>query len=266
MPAVASPDLARRLGRTPHTFRTSAGTFTAKVTAARETTPAFPARGAFLLVDRRALPKARDTVLLVTGAGGTRRRSRGRWRRRPARRERGRNRHGPPPRSASAPPNGPRSPTRPSSPAPNAVYVTPSPPVPATPRSPCCSPSCTPPVGAPRCSPGCAPWAWARARARLLLALESLPQALLAAAGGALAGWAAIGLLADGLDLRRVALGAARGGLSDLGTVTLRAEPWSLLLPAAGVVALTAAVAFAQAWWTTRRTPAADLRTGDDDR
>ncbi|MGW2228883.1 FtsX-like permease family protein [Streptomyces formicae] len=98
---------------------------------------------------------------------------------------------------------------------------------------------------------------------RGLLALEALPQALLAAVGGVLAGWAAIGLLADGLDLRRIAL-AAHGGLTGLGEVTLRADPWSLLLPAAGIVVLVAGVAFAQAWWTTRRTAAVDLRTGDN--
>ncbi|MFF8655831.1 ABC transporter permease [Streptomyces huasconensis] len=266
VPAVASPDLARRLGRTPHTFRTPAGTFTAKVTAARETTPAFPARGAFLLVDRRALPKARDTVLLVTGAGVTREAIAG----------------------AVAEASGAAGAgAKPPRPAPE-ISLRSSERAALT-DSPLQSGAERVYVIAVAASTGYAALAVllsllhsARRRSallsrlrtlglgarqgRLLLALESLPQALLAAAGGALAGWAAIGLLADGLDLRRVALGAARGGLSDLGTVTLRAEPWSLLLPAAGVVALTAAVAFAQAWWTTRRTPAADLRTGDDDR
>ena len=50
-----------------------------------------------------------------------------------------------------------------------------------------------------------------RGQGRRLLVLEALPQALLAAAGGTLTGWATIRLLAPGIDLTSVAL-ATPGG------------------------------------------------------
>lgn len=99
-----------------------------------------------------------------------------------------------------------------------------------------------------------------RRQGRRLLVLESLPQALLAAVGGALVGWAAILLLAPGIDLGRLALAAQS---ASLGQVQLRADPVSLLLPALGVVAIASAVAAAQAWVTTRRTTTTELRAGD---
>ncbi|MEU2110196.1 FtsX-like permease family protein [Streptomyces sp. NPDC019507] len=101
-----------------------------------------------------------------------------------------------------------------------------------------------------------------RRQGRRLLVLESLPQAVLAGAGGALVGWAAIRLLAPGVDLGRLAL-AARGGFAPSGAVRLSAEPWSLLLPAAAVVLLAAGVAALQAWAATRRTTTTELRAGD---
>ncbi|GAA3378124.1 FtsX-like permease family protein [Streptomyces sannanensis] len=101
-----------------------------------------------------------------------------------------------------------------------------------------------------------------RRQGRRLLILESLPQALLAAAGGALVGWAAIRLLAPGIDLGRLAL-AAQGRLAAAGPVELRADSWSLLLPALAVVLIAVAVAAAQAWVTTRRTVTSELRAGD---
>ncbi|MGW7369277.1 ABC transporter permease, partial [Streptomyces sp. NPDC054841] len=101
-----------------------------------------------------------------------------------------------------------------------------------------------------------------RRQGRRLLVLESLPQALLAAVGGALVGWAAIRLLAPGIDLGRLAL-AAQGNVTSSGPVQLRADPWSLLLPALAVVVIAAAVAAAQAWVTTRRTTTSELRAGD---
>ncbi|GAA2256880.1 membrane protein [Streptomyces ruber] len=100
-----------------------------------------------------------------------------------------------------------------------------------------------------------------RAQGRRLLVLESLPQAVLAALGGILAGWAAVRLLAPGIDLTAVALGdtvSPPPAGPHLGT-----DAWSLLLPALCVVALTTGVAAAQAWWTGRRGAVRELRVGD---
>lgn len=101
-----------------------------------------------------------------------------------------------------------------------------------------------------------------RRQGRRLLILENLPQALLAAVGGALVGWAAIRLLAPGIDLGRLAL-ATQGGFTSLGPVQLRADPVSLLLPALAVVVIASAVAAAQARAVTRRTATTELRAGD---
>ncbi|MFB9390664.1 FtsX-like permease family protein, partial [Streptomyces coeruleoprunus] len=102
-----------------------------------------------------------------------------------------------------------------------------------------------------------------RRQGRGMLVRESLPPALLAAAGGALAGWAAIRLLAAGLDLGPLALGAAQGRHGPPESVPLRADAWSLLLPAAAVLVLTAGAAAVQAWAATRRSTTTDLRAGD---
>ncbi|MYV60359.1 ABC transporter permease, partial [Streptomyces sp. SID4931] len=96
---------------------------------------------------------------------------------------------------------------------------------------------------------------------RRLLAFEATPQALLAAGGGLLTGWATIILLSPGIDLVPLALAGVAG--SDASPVTLRADLWSLALPAAGVVALAAAVAGVQAWWASRRGSITELRAGD---
>ncbi|OUC95484.1 hypothetical protein CA983_33325, partial [Streptomyces swartbergensis] len=97
---------------------------------------------------------------------------------------------------------------------------------------------------------------------RYLLGLETLPLALLAAGGGMAVGWATVGLLAPGIDLDRLALAGASGVTAPQGAA-LRADPWSLALPAAGAVLLAGAVAVAQAWWAGRRTPITHLRAGD---
>ncbi|KPI01571.1 hypothetical protein OK006_1068 [Actinobacteria bacterium OK006] len=96
---------------------------------------------------------------------------------------------------------------------------------------------------------------------RRLLSLDALPQALLAASGGMLAGWATVRLLAPGIDLERLALATAAGRVPVTGA-SLRTDVWSLLLPAAGTVLLAWAVAVAQAWWAGRRTSITELRTG----
>ncbi|MEU8685357.1 FtsX-like permease family protein [Streptomyces sp. NPDC048611] len=101
-----------------------------------------------------------------------------------------------------------------------------------------------------------------RAQGRRLLILEALPQALLAALGGALTGAATVRLLGPGIDLTALALpGTPGGGAAD--TVRLHTDPASLLLPSAGVLALALAVALAQAWLSGRRDMSAELRVGD---
>ncbi|MFJ9113188.1 ABC transporter permease [Streptomyces sp. NPDC102283] len=96
---------------------------------------------------------------------------------------------------------------------------------------------------------------------RRLLAFEATPQALLAAGGGLFTGWATIALLSPGVDLVPLALAGVAG--SDTSPVVLRTDLWSLGLPAAGVVALAAAVAGVQAWWASRRGSITELRAGD---
>ncbi|MEV7654124.1 ABC transporter permease [Streptomyces anulatus] len=96
---------------------------------------------------------------------------------------------------------------------------------------------------------------------RKLLAFEATPQALLAAGGGLFTGWATIVLLSPGIDLVPLALAGVAG--SDTSPVLLRTDLWSLALPAAGVVALAAAVAGVQAWWASRRGSITELRAGD---
>ncbi|RDG30152.1 FtsX-like permease family protein, partial [Streptomyces corynorhini] len=95
----------------------------------------------------------------------------------------------------------------------------------------------------------------------LLLGLEALPPALLAAGGGILVGWATIRLLAPGIDLVQLAVASAAEPLT--GGVSLSTDVWSLVLPAAGVLVLAGAVAAAQAWWSGRRGTITELRAGD---
>ncbi|ARF72583.1 hypothetical protein B7C62_10095 [Kitasatospora albolonga] len=96
---------------------------------------------------------------------------------------------------------------------------------------------------------------------RRLLAFEATPQALLAAVGGLFTGWATIALLSPGVDLVPLALAGVAG--SDTSPVPLRTDPWSLGLPAVGVVVLAATVAGVQAWWASRRGSITELRAGD---
>ncbi|GAA2663073.1 FtsX-like permease family protein [Streptomyces vastus] len=101
-----------------------------------------------------------------------------------------------------------------------------------------------------------------RSQGRRLLVLEALPGALLAAAGGALTGWAAVRLLAPGIDLTAIAL-ATPGGAPPPGTAPLHTDPASLLLPALAVLLLATGIAAAQAWWTGRKGSVTELRAGD---
>jgi len=101
-----------------------------------------------------------------------------------------------------------------------------------------------------------------RGQGRRLLVLEALPQALLAAAGGILTGWAAVRLLAPGIDLTSIAL-ATPGGAPPTGTAALHTDPASLFLPALAVLLLATGIAAGQAWWTGRRGSVRELRAGD---
>ncbi|WP_217169894.1 ABC transporter permease [Streptomyces sp. AC512_CC834] len=98
-----------------------------------------------------------------------------------------------------------------------------------------------------------------RAQGRRLLVLESLPQALPAALGGILTGWATVRLLSPGIDLTTLALSTA----SPVGRAELHTDPWSLAVPAAAVLVLTVGVAALQAWWSGRRGAVTELRAGD---
>ncbi|MDG9716787.1 FtsX-like permease family protein [Streptomyces sp. DH24] len=99
-----------------------------------------------------------------------------------------------------------------------------------------------------------------RAQGRRLLVLESLPQAVLAAAGGVLTGWATIRLLSPGIDLTTIALASAPATAE---RAALHTDPVSLVVPALAVVVLTVGVAAGQAWWTGRRGSVRELRAGD---
>ncbi|MYR45015.1 FtsX-like permease family protein, partial [Streptomyces sp. SID5910] len=99
-----------------------------------------------------------------------------------------------------------------------------------------------------------------RSQGRRLLVLESLPQAALAAAGGALTGWAAVRLLSPGIDVTAIALATAS---SPPGRTGLRTDPWSLAVPTAGVLVVAVGAAAVQAWWSGRRGSVKELRAGD---
>lgn len=99
-----------------------------------------------------------------------------------------------------------------------------------------------------------------RAAGRRLLVLETLPQAVLAAVGGTLTGWATIRLLAPGIDLTALALPTAEPGS---GAAELRLDALSLAIPAVAVLLLAVGVGAGQAWWSGRRGSVTELRAGD---
>ncbi|MFF9349316.1 FtsX-like permease family protein [Streptomyces sp. NPDC014734] len=99
-----------------------------------------------------------------------------------------------------------------------------------------------------------------RRQGRRMLVLESLPQAVLAAAGGVLTGWVTIRLLSPGMDLTAVALPPSVAAPE---RTPLHADAWSLTVPALSVVAVTVGIAGAQAWWAGRRGAVRELRAGD---
>ncbi|WP_017237934.1 FtsX-like permease family protein [Streptomyces sp. SS] len=251
LPAIASPAVAERFGGTPLEIVSAAGVFRVKVVAVRSATPAL-SDADFLLVNAADLTHRVSTALLVTGSPD-----------------------GAALRAAVAASSGPgdfavttRSEER-------STYV----------DSPLQSGAEGIYLGAIGAGAGYALVAvllslmqsapertkllarlrtmgLTRKQGRRLLGLEALPQAVLAAIGGTLVGWATVPLLAPGIDLFRLALATAPG-LAPLDSAPLRADPWSLMLPALGVVVLTGLAAAGQAWWAGRRGSIKELRAGD---
>ncbi|WP_369149327.1 FtsX-like permease family protein [Streptomyces sp. R44] len=249
LPAIASPKVAERLGKQPMDIIAAAGAFRVQVVAVRSTTPALDDAD-FLLVNGADLTHRADTQLLVTGAvDGTALRAAVKAK-------------------SSRLDVALRSEER-------ATYV----------DSPLQSGAEQIYLGAIGAGAAFAVVALllslmqsaperntllarlrtmglTRKQGRRLLALEALPQAVLAALGGILVGWATVPLLAPGIDLFRLALAAAPG-FAPLDSAPLRADPWSLVLPALAVVVLTALAAVGQAWWAGRRGSIKELRAGD---
>ncbi|MDX2558913.1 ABC transporter permease [Streptomyces sp. TX20-6-3] len=249
LPAVASPSVAARLGGAPQEIVSAAGVFRVRIVAVRSTTPAL--QGAdFLLVNAADLTHRANTALLVTG-----------------------------PRDGAAL----RAVVKAKSDAllvsmrteERAGYV----------DSPLQSGAERMYLGAIGAGAGFAVVAvllslmqsaperttllarlrtmgLTRKQGRRLLGLEALPQAILAALGGTLVGWATVPLLAPGIDLFRLAL-ATTPGFAPLDSAPLRADPWSLAVPAVAVVLITAVAAAGQAWWAGRRGSIKELRAGD---
>ncbi|MEU9998615.1 FtsX-like permease family protein [Streptomyces sp. NPDC050848] len=250
LPAIASPAVAERLGTEPRELDAAAGEFAVRVVAVRTGTPALPEQD-FLLVNGADLPRGEDTVLLASGPaldGAALRKA----------------------VAADSPDFAVvlRAERR-------AAYV----------DSPMQEGAERIYVAAIGAGAGYAVLALllslmqsaperatllarlrtmglTRRQGRRLLGLEALPQALLAASGGMLVGWATILLLAPGVDLVRLSL-AAPPGIATLDAAPLRADAWSLMLPAAGVVVLAALAAGLQAWWSARTGSIKELRAGD---
>ncbi|MFE1962136.1 ABC transporter permease [Streptomyces sp. NPDC059479] len=259
--AVASPATAERLGTAPRRILSSAGEITVRITTVRSHTPAAP-RSDFLLVDSAALTAANPTTLLVTGE----------------------RLDGEELRAATEGAQAPRTPGQSEGGSPDPEVSLLSEERAAFTASPLQS-------GAERIYAVAVLAGAAYAvialllsllhaapertalltrlrtmglttrQGRLLLGLEALPQALLAAGGGVLVGWATIRLLAPGIDLAQLAVASASASV--VGDVSLSTDVWSLALPAGGVLVLAGAVAAGQAWWAGRRGSITELRAGD---
>ncbi|MFE5658654.1 FtsX-like permease family protein [Streptomyces sp. NPDC056431] len=249
LPAIASPSVAKRLGSAPQEIVSAAGVFRVKIVAVRPTTPAL--QGAdFLLVNAADLTHRTNTALLVTGP------------------EDGAALRAVVKAKSDALLVSMRTEER-------AGYV----------DSPLQSGAERMYLGAIGAGAGFAVVAvllslmqsaperttllarlrtmgLTRKQGRRLLGLEALPQAILAAVGGTLVGWATVPLLAPGIDLFRLAL-ATTPGFAPLDSAPLRADPWSLVVPAVAVVLITAVAAAGQAWWAGRKGSIKELRAGD---
>ncbi|MFD9795907.1 FtsX-like permease family protein [Streptomyces sp. NPDC059070] len=253
LPALASPRVAAGLGRGPRDVVVAGYRLTVRVVAVRAHTPAVP-RGDFLLVDSAALGAKAPTALLVDGKDV----DAARLRRVVKTSSAG---------STSAPTVQLLSETRarlvdsPLQTGAERVYTAA---VAAGAGYAALALMLSLLRGAPERSALLArlrTMGLTRRQGRRLLVLESLPQAVLAAVGGALTGWAAIELLAPGVNLTGLALAASPAQAVAAGG--LRTDALSLLVPAGCVVVLTTAVAATQAWWTSRRGSVTELRAGD---
>ncbi|CAG6393251.1 hypothetical protein NMG29_08160 [Streptomyces cocklensis] len=102
-------------------------------------------------------------------------------------------------------------------------------------------------------------------QSRRLVLLEMLPQVLLAAVGGVLVGLAVVPLLGPGIDLHALTFGSSVRTQTQPPSsgVGLRADPWSLALPSAGLLLLACVVLLGQAWVSGRRRESTELRAGD---
>ncbi|MFF3657962.1 ABC transporter permease [Streptomyces olivochromogenes] len=247
--AVASPALAERLGRAPRRITSLAGDITVRIAAVRSRTPAAPGAD-FLLVDAAGLTHSDPTTLLATGAAldapALRTAVRGAGKNLTVT-LRGEERAA----LSDAPLQAGAERIYTTAALAGAGYA-----VLALLLSLLQSAPERAALLARLRTMGLTP-----RQSRRLLSLDALPQALLAASGGMLAGWATVRLLAPGIDLERLALATAAGRVPVVGA-SLRTDVWSLLLPAAGTVLLAWAVAVAQAWWAGRRTSITELRTG----
>ncbi|MFD7326131.1 FtsX-like permease family protein [Streptomyces sp. NPDC059875] len=250
LPAIASPAVAERLGTQPQDMAAAGGRFKVRIVGVRAATPALPDED-FLLVNAADLTQRADTVLLASGPSMNGKAMRA--------------------AVAKTAPNfsvALRSELR-------ATYV----------DSPMQSGAERIYLAAIGAGAGYAVLAvllslmqsaperatllarlrtmgLTRRQGRRLIGLEALPQALLAAVGGTLVGWATILLLEPGVDLVRLSLATAPG-LAAFDDAPLRADPWSLGLPALGVVVLTGVAAALQAWWSARTGSIKELRAGD---
>ncbi|MFJ1601399.1 FtsX-like permease family protein [Streptomyces sp. NPDC088261] len=259
LPVVASPGVADALGRTPRRITTLVGVVTVRVVAVRSRTPA-TASSEFLLVDRAGLPQRAATTLLVSGGGPDGTALDGKALRAAVRASgaehsvhlRGEIRA----RLVDSPLQTGAKLIYHASILAGGGYIV----VALLLSLVHTTPERVSLLALLRTL------GLTSRQGRRLLALEALPQAVLAAAGGALAGWATILLIAPGVDVTRLALAAAPGlatGLTAAGGAALRPEPWSLTLSALAVVVLTGTVTAAQARWAARRGSADRLRTGD---
>ncbi|MGW0879348.1 ABC transporter permease [Streptomyces sp. NPDC002671] len=249
LPALASPSVAASYGtRRPFLVRLEDGSaVTVRITAVRERTPALPSSD-FLVVDRGRLgtDAARPTALLLTGgrvdAAGLRRAAGGAGTVRVRAEERG--------RYADSPLQSGAEHVYTAAVAAGAGFAV-----------------LALLLALLRAAPERAAllarlrtMGLTRAQGRRLLVLESLPQALLAALGGTLTGWAVIRLLSPGIDLTTIALPTARTPVTE---AELRPDTWSLTAPAVTVVVVAVGIAGVQAWWTGRRGAVRELRAGD---
>ncbi|MFF2523020.1 FtsX-like permease family protein [Streptomyces liangshanensis] len=254
LPVVASPGLAEKLGRTPRRITTFAGPLTVRVVAVRSQTPATSSSD-FLLADRGRLPTRAATTLLVSGGDLDGAALRAAVRASGADHSvqlRGEIRA----RLVDSPLQTGAKLIHTASVLAGAGYVL---------VALLLSLVATTPERVSLLALLRTLGLTAR-QGRRLLALEALPQAVLAALGGTLAGWATILLIAPGVDVTRLALAADPGpaaGLAAAGGAPLRPEPWSLALFALGVVVLTGTVTAVQARRAARQGSADRLRTGD---